>query len=76
MYGLLIDGVEVAPPKPINSSEEMKIWEKIVRDAAAIAAPGSLVDACLLPIEDWLTENLPETNPPMSTRPGAEYGAE
>lgn len=24
--------------------------------------------------KDWLTENLPKTNPPASTRPGAEYG--
>ncbi|MCP4083188.1 MAG: hypothetical protein GY743_23445 [Planctomycetaceae bacterium] len=24
--------------------------------------------------ETWLTENLPETNPPASCRPGAEYG--
>lgn len=26
--------------------------------------------------QDWLTENLPETNPPASTRPGAEYGVD
>ncbi|KKN15651.1 hypothetical protein LCGC14_0983870 [marine sediment metagenome] len=26
--------------------------------------------------EDWLTENLPETNRPASTRPGAEYGVD
>lgn len=26
--------------------------------------------------QDWLTENLPETNAPASTRPGAEYGVD
>ena len=48
MYGLIIDGIEVKPPQPITFIGEIKIWEEIVKDAAAIASPGSLVDACRL----------------------------
>lgn len=71
MYGLLIDGIEIVSPPMIF--DEIKIWEGIVRNTAAIASPGSLVDAYLL---DWLTANLPQTNPPVNTRPGAEYGVD
>jgi hypothetical protein len=76
MLGLLIDGCEFRPPTPITDIRKIKIWEKIAR----AADPSALIDACILPEDatsnDWLTENLPPTNPPSSTRPGAEYGVD
>lgn len=75
MLGLLIDGYEFTPPTPITNMKDIKTWEAIVRSTD----PSALVDTCILSLdatdnETWLTENLPETNPPINTRPGAEYG--
>jgi hypothetical protein len=68
MYQVEYDGKVL---KPVVEAKDAIYW------AERLAKLTPRRSSHILPVpRDWLTENLPETNPPSNTRPGAEYGVD
>ncbi len=54
---------------PIGSATPAEIAVRLNDEIATQTGIGDLID-----VDDFMTEGLPQTNPPRNTRPGAEYG--
>jgi hypothetical protein len=54
---------------PIGTATPAEIKIRLDDEIAKLTGVGEVID-----LDDWMTAGLPQTNPPVNPRPGAEYG--
>ncbi len=68
-----IKDVKIKAPPDLDY-ESLMFWRERAQEISDGFCEGQPV--VVIRTDEWLTKNLPETNPQPSTRPGAEYGVD